>query len=104
MARQKELNVRQRQRFTELLQDIRKEVTTTDGKRMTIQQVICSLTDPEQKRIFTGAERMGETGRVLITYDKDNAEVAREVIDNIIDALEAVTITVDHTYIANEAK
>ena len=47
---------------------------------------------------------MGETDRVLITFDKDNVETAREVIDNIVQALESVTLAVDHPLIANDAK
>ena len=104
MGRQKELNIRQRQKHTNAIQDIRREVTTIEGKKLTIQQVICSLTDSNHQKIFTGAERMGETERVLITFDKDNGGIAREVIDNIAQALESVTMAVDHALIANEGK
>ena len=47
---------------------------------------------------------MGESDRVLITFDKDNGGIVREVIDNIIQALESVTMAVDHFQIASEEK
>ena len=36
MARQKEINTRQRQKHTNAIQDIRREVTTIEGKQLTI--------------------------------------------------------------------
>ena len=69
MIRQKELNVRERQTATDALLDISKAVKTKEGTVLTIQQIICGLTDKGQKRVFTGAERMGTTGKILLTYD-----------------------------------
>ena len=70
---------------------------------MTIQQVICNITDNRQ-RIFTGAERMGNTDRVLLTFDKEDADKAQELITNIVQVLESLTLSLDHSLIADESK
>ena len=59
LGRQRELNEMEKTTATNILQDIRQEVLSADFKKYTIQQIICSLTDPYGKKIFTGAERLG---------------------------------------------
>ena len=104
MIRQKELNVRERQTATDALQDISKTVKTTEGTVLTIQQIICDLTDKSQKRIFTGAERMGTTGKILFTYDVGSSNTEHEVVRNIVPTLESLISPEYHQYIANESK
>ena len=104
MIRQKELNVRERQTATDALLDISKSVKTTECAVLTIQQIICGLTDEDKNRIFTGAERMGTTGRILFTYDVGMTNTAHAVVRDIVSTLETLISTQDHQHIANESK
>ena len=79
MLRQKELNLREQTTTTDVLQDLHKVVRTVDGQTLTIQQVICGMTNEEGYRIFTGAERMGTANRILLTFDREIANTAHMV-------------------------
>ena len=104
LTRQKIINVRQRQTSTDVLKDILTEVKTKSGSRMTIQQAICGIQDRNQQRIFTGAERMGKTGRVLLTFDRKMSDAAHEMARNLVEVLEHIIDEDDHVHIADESK
>ena len=61
MARQKELNTRQRQKHINAIQEIRREVTTLEGKKLTIQQVTVAsqiATIRESSQELSGWEKL----------------------------------------------
>ena len=105
MQRQKQMNIAEKAKTTDQLLDIRQIVRTVDGPRLTIQQIICGLTDNNQRRIFTGAEvGYGSTGIVLLTYDIGMIATAKETALNICQAIKMVTVDTDYTLIEDERK
>ena len=104
IGRQQELNAIEKTTATNILQDIRQEVLSVDGHKYSLQQIICSLTDTRGRKIFTGAERLGASGRVLLSFDEDIEDEAREIVDNIVDVLKGVIDVGDHDKLMDESK
>lgn len=104
LTRQAELASRERSTATSQLQNIHGVVRTTENKTMTIQQVICGLKSKNGGKVFTGAERLGDTGRVLLTYDVSNENQAIEIRQNIVNVLCSLILQEDHPLIADESK
>ena len=104
LTRQAEMNERERTMATSDLQNIMQEVEINDGQTLTIQQVLCGLQNEEGERIFTGAERLGKSGRVLFTCDVDMEDKAHEVKQDIVQVLSTIVKQKDHGKIADESK
>ena len=102
--RQHELNREEKSTSTDLIKDLYAVVTTINGKQLTLQQVLCSLKDSTGNVLFTGAERLGDSGRVLLTFQSFMEKQAREVTYDIVPALQAVVLAEDHESIADEQK
>ena len=57
-----------------------------------------------RKIIFTGAERLGESKRTLLTFYKENKVQAREISYNIIATLQSLNLANDYTLIRDDKK
>ena len=89
---------------TDMIKDLYAEVTTTVGKKMTVQQLICGLKNQEEKIIFTGAERLGKSKQTLLSFYKENEVQAREISYNIIATLQSLILANDYTLIMDDKK
>ena len=84
--------------------DIRKEVETKDSNKISIQQVICGLTDQINNNIFTGAEIMGKSKQTLITFTESMGNQARAPVNHLACAVKMMVRDEDHHLIEDEQK
>lgn len=104
LCRQKDLNKLEKAASSNALQDVQQTLTTHNGNQYTMQQLICGLTDQNGYKIFTGVERLGESGRALFTFDGIVENTARETITNIIPTLSSLVNNSETGKIADESK
>ena len=84
---QKELLTREGTTTTDTIQDMGKTVCTIDGSHLTVQKILCSLNKESGKRIYKGAEKLGSTGKVLLTFYASMEGKYRELASDIIPTL-----------------
>ena len=104
MCKQKEMNLKERALSTNQLLDVKQRVKTKDGQELTIQQVICGLTDQGGSKIFTGAEIMGRSKQTLLTFNENIAPLARSTANHIAAALKMMIVETDHHLVEDYKK
>lgn len=104
MQRQKEMNQSERATATDQIVDARKKVHIKEGTELTVQQIICGMTDHNNNKIFTGAEIMGKSDKTLLTYNVNMEVIARMTATHIAEAVKRLIDEKDHSEVEDERK
>ena len=70
----------ERKLFRKIGASINSSVTLQNGKKLTLQQTLCSLSAAGGGYVFTGVERMGKTDTSLFTTHKKNLSAAKRTL------------------------
>ena len=104
LGKQRYLLKNEKTTTSDRISDILKKVKLIDDTERTIQQIIVGLVDEDHKPIFTGAEKMGTSNKILFTYHRKNTYKARAAVDNICELVCQQTRLQDRILIADESK
>ena len=104
MQRQKEMNHSERALATKQILDARRKVHIKDGTELTVQQIICGMTDHDNNKIFTGAEVMGRSDKTLLTFNVNMEVIARMTATRIAEAVKRLINEEDYGAVEDERK
>ena len=98
------MNHSERAMATEQILDAKEQVRTKDGTELTVQQIICGLTDHDNNKIFTGAEIMGRSDKTLLTFNANMEVIARTTATHIAEAVKRLITKDDYGAVEDDRK